>query len=170
MTTGTYLRAKARLNVIRGYPGNETVGLTFSALPKTGEAILSGMIISIDVNGQWIKGVPAGKKPYFAWHDQTDTDVVSSGLLLGLSCAASLELETGYADFNQTYVQDSPIKADSGTAGSVTLTTLSGGADIIGFATHGGRQDTTKTNSEGGTVAGPNYALSLTTNWKPIHT
>ena len=128
------------------------------------------MLISLDVNGQFVKGVPAGKKPYFAWHDQTDTDVVSSGLLLGLSCAASLELQTAYYDNGQTYVNDSPLKADtSGNVGNVTITTTSGGADIIGFATHGGRQDITNTNSEGGTIAGPNYVLSLATRWLPVH-
>lgn len=166
MTYGEYRRSKQRINVLRGYGGNEPTSLTYSAKPKAGEDIKSGMLISIDSNDEWIKGCPAGKVPYFAYHDQSDTDVESSGLLLGLSCAGDFEIETAYFNNTQTYVQDSPIKAD-GTTGSVTLGTFAGSDDLVGYASRGGRQDTTNINSEGGTLAGPNYTLILVTRWTP---
>jgi hypothetical protein len=167
---GPYRRAKQRIAVLRGYPGNESTSFTYSAKPKDGEGILSGMLISLDNNDNWVKGVPAGKTPYFAYHDQTDTDVKSSGLLLGLSCAGNFEIETGYFKSDDTYVTDSPLIAGTtSNVGSVAKGTLTGAADIIGFATRGGRQDTTKTNSEAGTIAGPNYTLTLATKWLPVH-
>src|ERR1019366_8107957 len=97
MNIGEYRRAKPRINILRGYAGNESKKLTRSAQPKLNEGILSGMLISLDVNGQWVKGVPAGKVPFFALADQSDTDVLSSGLLVGLSCNDEYEIETGYA-------------------------------------------------------------------------
>src|SRR4051812_25714523 len=108
MTYGETRRAKQRINVLRGYGGNEPVSLTRLAKPKTGEGILSGMLISLDVNGEWIKGVPAGKVPFFAWHDQTDTDVTSSGKLLGLSGAGKYELQTAYIKSGDTFAEGTP--------------------------------------------------------------
>jgi hypothetical protein len=50
MTYGEYRRAKQRVNVLPGYEGNEPDSLTFSAKTKAAEAILSGMLISLDSN------------------------------------------------------------------------------------------------------------------------
>ena len=93
---GEYKRTVARLNVVRGYHGNETTALSAVLPPKDDEGIKSGMIISQDGNGEWVKGCPAGKEPYMAWHDQADPDVASSGKLLGLSCAGDYVFETGW--------------------------------------------------------------------------
>jgi hypothetical protein len=172
MNAGIYQRTKPRLNVLRGYNGNQTRGLTYSAVPKSGEAILSGMLISLDSNNQWVKGVAAGKTPYFAWQDQSDTDVLSSGKLTGLSCAGDYELETGYY-VTGSYVQDSPLIAGtSGNAGSVDLgaALASITVDIIGFASGSPNGSTgtplidiSRTNSESTATT----VLRLVTRWMP---
>jgi hypothetical protein len=91
-------------------------------------------------------------------------------LLLGLSCAGDFEIETAYFDNTDTIAEGSPfIAGTSALAGSLDLGTLANsGAAIVGFATRGGRHDTTKTNSEGGTIAGPNYTVTLVTRWIPV--
>jgi hypothetical protein len=143
-------RTKPRVNVLRGYGGNEPTSLTYSAKPKTDEAIKSGMVISIDSNGEWVKGCAAGDVPYIAYHDQSDTDVLSSQLLLGLSCAGDFEIETGYFDNTDTYVRDDVLIAgtsalvgslDKGVA--LQSETLSNGAsivDVVGFVSKGKQQ------------------------------
>jgi hypothetical protein len=159
-------RTKPRVNVLRGYGGNEPVSLTYSAKPKLAEAILSGMVISIDVNGEWVKGATAGKVPFIAYHDQADTDVDSSGLLLGLSCAGDFEIETGYFDSTDTYARDDVLIA--GTAGllgsldkGVALLgeTIANGAallDVVGYVTKGKQQ------VQAGTKTIPSYATTTT--------
>lgn len=176
MTFGTHFRVTPRVNVIRGYTGNDPFSFTRSATPKLNEGILSGMVVSLDVNNQWVKGCAAGKVPYIAFHDQADTDVTSSGLLLGFSCAGQFEIETGYFDNGQTYVEGSPLKADTaGNVGRLTLTTIGAASDIVGFASRGGRQDITQFNSEALNLAAPPggqtglrlYVLSFITRWSP---
>jgi hypothetical protein len=171
---GHYRRANKRLNVLRGYTGNEPQSLTRTAKPKANEGILSGQLISIDSNGEWVKGVPTGKMPYFAYHDQSDTDVVSSGLLLGLSCAGDFEIETSHIDAAGVYNDDTPLAAmTAGDVGKITPTTFAAtGNDIIGFVSrkgtgNNGRHDVSKIDSQFGTVAGPNYTVILTTRWTP---
>jgi hypothetical protein len=165
---GTYLRATKRLNVLRGYPGNESTSFTRSLSPEpaggTGYtvAILSGMIISINANGKWVAGCPQGSVPYIAYHDATDTDVASSGLLLGLSCLGDFEVETTHFDSTQAYNPDAPLKAaTSSDCGKVKLCEAPGGNtvwddtnDIVGVVTRGKQQ-------VGGT-AGPGTYQALT--------
>src|SRR4051812_15033914 len=114
MTFGEFRRTKPRINVKRGFVGNEPQSLTLSAPPRDGDGtIKSGMLISLDTNGKWIPSILVGSSAgtsvggvafgpdaanslsYFAFSDDTDTDVKSSGLLLGLSCAGEFELQTG---------------------------------------------------------------------------
>jgi hypothetical protein len=168
MTYGEYRRTKPRVNVLRGYEGNESRALTYSAEPTADEAIKSGMVISIS-SGKWVKGCAAGKKPYIAFHDQSDTDVQSSGLLLGLSCAGNYEIETGYYDVNDTYAQDDALIAGTSSlagyldkASGITAT-----ADILGFVSNGGVQDLTAQNSESTPVSGKIEVLCFTTHWLP---
>ena len=163
---GTYLRATKRLNVLRGYPGNESTSLTRSAqpAPTTGTgytvAILSGMIISLNSSGQWVAGALAGTIPYVAYHDATDTDVLSSGLLLGLSCLGDFEVETTHFDGSAAYVADAPLKAlATSDSGKVALaSSMADTADFVGYVTRGKQQ-------VGGT-AGPGVyqALAPTTD------
>src|SRR6266404_2941680 len=97
MTYGEYRRAKPRLNVLTHWAGNEPHSLKWRAKPKLNEDIYSGQVIVLDTSGQWVKATltnGVGKIPYFAYSDalwvggklHTDTDVQSSGTLLGLSC------------------------------------------------------------------------------------
>lgn len=167
MNYGEYRRSKQRINVLRGYHGNESLAATRSAKPKASEGILSGMLISLDSNGEWIKGCPTTKEPYWAYHDQADTDVVSSGLLLGLSGAGQYIIETAYFDNGDTYANGDTLIVDGTTGGvqkGAALGTETG--DVLGIV-QGARNTTTTTNSEGGTLAGPNYSLTFRTVWIP---
>ena len=171
---GTYLRATKRLNVLRGYPGNESTSFTRSLKPEVPGAsngytvaILSGMIISENANGNWVAGAVKGAIPYIAYHDATDTDVLSSGLLLGLSCLGDFEVETTHFDGSLTYVSGSPLYAKvTSDSGKVGIPGAAGGNgilanntyDFVGFVTRGKQQV--------GGSAGPgvNQALNPTTD------
>ena len=153
-------RTKPRVNVLRGYPGNESTSYTRSAKPKLNEGIKSGQVISLDTNGQWILGCAQGHMPYIAFHDQSDPDVDSCGLLLGLSCAGDFVIETGYFDTTDTIAIDDPLIAgvstlkgslDKGTA--LYAETAAGSLaaiDILGFAQQGKQQ------VQAGTLTGGN--------------
>jgi len=181
-------RTKPRLNVLRGYPGNESTSFTYSAKPKALEAIKSGMIISIDSNGEWVKGAAAGDVPYLAYHDQSDPDVLACQKLLGLSCAGNYEVETGYFDTTDTWNRDDVVIAGTSTlTGSVDKgvallgETIANGAallDVVGYVTHGKRQVQAGTITKAGTTAydpaknvnsegplGAVYTLSFITRW-----
>lgn len=167
-TYGVTTRAKARLNVLRGFKGNEPQSLSYSAKPKADEAILSGMIISLDSNGEWVKGCAAGVTPYFAQHDQADLDVVSSGLLVGLSCAGDYELQTAHFDTSATIANDVPLVAHA-TNGTVVVGALDGTADIIGFSCRGGKTDRAAVDNTTTKVSGYVYVLGLYTRWMPLN-
>src|SRR4051812_27876335 len=129
MTYGEYRRTKPRVRVTRGYYGNEPLALTLSASPAntTPGTIFSGMLISQDTNGNWVPGCAAGKTPYIAFHDDTDPDVLSSKLLLGLSCAGQFEISTGYyVRTDGSFNKDGITLKASGTAGSLTLVDATG--------------------------------------------
>ena len=150
MTYGTYQRTAPRINILSGWWGNEPFGRKRSAPVTANVAIQSGQVISL-TSGAWVLGCAAGKEPYIAFHDSTDTDVVSSGLLLGLSCAGQYEIQTAWFDNTQTYVESSPLVAATGGSasalnvanaagvGALTLGTNSS-QDVIGYASNGGRQ------------------------------
>ena len=106
MTYGHYQRSKPYLRVLRGYDPNEPRTRTRSAPIKDGVTILSGQVICLEwdsSSGQHVWNVAdravaehlAGT-PHFALQDGLDKDVVSSGLLTGLSCSGQFELQTGY--------------------------------------------------------------------------
>lgn len=173
-TYGEYRRSVPRVNVRRGYHGNETSGLTRTAKPKAAEAIQSGQLISLDSNGEWVKGVAAGKEPFIAFHDQSDTDVQSSGLLLGLSCAGDYVIETGWFVAASVYAEGTPLMAATGDdTGSVDVATdgYAGTSDIVGVVSHGGKQNVAGVNSQAAATLVNNVStlnvLSFTTRWIP---
>jgi len=163
MTYGESRRALSRVNVLRGYYGNEPYALTTTAPVNASNVdIKSGMVISLNSTGEWVKGCLTGVVPHIAYHDAFDpstglgdTDVASSGLLLGLSCAGDYEIETSQFRIADTYVGGTMLVAEgvglaapgsgliraggvtsvygSGTTGDETL-------DILGFVTRGKRQ------------------------------
>ena len=151
MTYGTYQRTAPRINILSGWWGNEPFGRKRSAPVTANVAIQSGQVISLTA-GAWVLGCAAGKEPFIAFHDSTDTDVVSRGLLLGLSCAGQYEIQTAWFDNTQVYVESSPLiaatggssaaltVANSAALGAITLGTFGTAEDTIGYATNGGRQ------------------------------
>lgn len=142
MTYGIYQRTLPRVVVLRGYWGNENAALTFSAKIAANQAIKSGMLISLNSSGLWVIGCPEGNVPYIAFEDATDTDVLSSGLLLGYSCSGDFEIETAYIDAAATYNQDTPLIAGTGDKLGYLLPIrdIDDDADIIGFCTRGGKR------------------------------
>jgi len=111
------LRLRPRINVPRGYGGNEPTSITrsaplSSAVANSGAAdtIYSGQPIILAGDGGWVvpgmtyQGNPfapnvadrLGSKVFFAFHDSTDTDVGSSGLLLGFSALGKFEIESAW--------------------------------------------------------------------------
>jgi hypothetical protein len=190
MTYGEHRRALPRLRVRKGYGGNETNVLQFSAPPGTGVTILSGQLIYLTSLGAWALAKPSvtdGITPYIALQDSIDTDVLSSGLLLGLSCAGQYVFETGYyvrtdGAFN---VNDAPLILSEGTPGSLTLAIAPGGGtvwdsahDIIGVTAMGGEEQVGNSvnaagafipaiNTEALPLGGPTYMLNFTAKWSP---
>jgi len=126
-------RPKPRLNVVRGYPGNETTALSRSLPIGSGVTIKSGQAIS-DVGGSWaLADNTSGKGTVFiAYHDGSDPDVKSCGKLLGFSVLGSFELETGYAKLTDVFAAGDPVYVDT-TAGTLTRTS-NAGAPAIGYA------------------------------------
>lgn len=98
------------------------------------------MVISLDSEGEWVKGCPKGKEPFLSMNDQTlDTDVRGSGKLLGLSCAGIYEVETAHFDDGSTYNNGNGLKAmTAGDAGKLDVVTgYDENVDIIGKVTRG---------------------------------
>ena len=115
------LRDRPRINVLRGYPGNEPTSIT-SALglasaidnSTTAKTIFSGQPIFRDSSGDFSNGAGSAtawvttgtpvtglynpQDVFFAYHDSTDTDVVSCGKLLGFAALGKFELETAWFD------------------------------------------------------------------------
>ena len=151
MKYGYYTRTAPRVNVLRGYPGNESTGLTVSAPIMSGVTVYSGQLITLySATGavgsyQWALagtttyGVAAGQSVYIAMADSTDTDVISSGRLLGLSCSGNFEVQTGYFISGDTFTKDIPVTWSTATAGSLTATTYTAATqtDIIGYVSGG---------------------------------
>ena len=174
MTYGEYRRTKPRLNFLRGWRGNEPQSLSLSAQPTANAGIKSGMLIVVDPNtGMWVKCDSAshgGLIPYWAVSDDTDTDVISSGLLLGVSALGEYELQTAYFNSSTTWAQGSPlIKGTGGLVGSVDkgASTLAA-VEIVGFATRSGMEDIAKINTESLRDGnGKVLVLNFTPHWRP---
>lgn len=182
MTYGVTQRAQPRLKVRRGYGGNEPVNKSFSAPVTANVNIFSGQIISL-TSGAWVLGCAAGKVPYIAFHDSTDPDVLSAGLLLGLSCSGNYTFETAYYTLaaGAYNVNDLPLKADTGStvasppsgAGNLTLASgMNDTADLIGITSNGGEQNITTTNSEAAGAGSPPVLKTIVfeTQWLPKRT
>ena len=124
-------RAKPRVNVIRGYGGNETTSLSRS-LPAT-VAIKSGQLIAATATG-WELATDAHTvgQIHVAYHDSTDTDVASSGKLLGFSVQGRYELETGYSAAD-VYAVGAPVYCNT-VAGEATATNTGNITPVIGYA------------------------------------
>jgi hypothetical protein len=172
MTYGEYRRSKPRLNILRGFKGNEPQGLFDSAKPAD-TTIKSGQLIVKNDSGQWVKcdsALHAGKVPFFAYSDALDTDVVSSGLLMGISCLGEYEIQTAYFDSTDNWVDGSPVcKGTGALVGSVDMgASFLAAVETVGVASRGGIEDIAKINSEATKDnTGKVQVLNLVTRWKP---
>ncbi len=140
-TYGTEERTKPRIEVLRGWDPNNPGNRTRRA-PITGSVtIKSGQVISLAYDGVlseegWNLGVTASTDiPYFAVQDSDDFDVVSSGVLTGLSSLDQIELQTPYFTASPTpaYSSQVALKANS-TTGNVTTADLTTDDTLLGFA------------------------------------
>lgn len=175
MTYGEYRRTKPRLNILRGWKGNEPQSLTHAAKPTAGAEIKSGMLIVLDATtGYWVKcnaTTHAGLVPYFAYSDDTDTDVLSSGLLLGISCLGEFEVQTAYFNADTTWANsDLVVKGNTtpltGSVDKASDNTSTG--ETVGVVTRGGVENLAAINSEALKDAnGQIKVLNLVTRWRP---
>ena len=164
--TNGELRDRPRVNVPRGYFGNETTGISKSAPVTNGVTIKSGQPIAL-VSDKWVLATNAHSKSqvYIAYHDSDDTDVESCGKLLGFSVLGEYEIESGYfAQDDDDVIVGAALKVN---ASSLLAST---GGDTIGYVTEvrdlgvGGH---TTTNARGG-VAGTIPEDSTATNLKIV--
>lgn len=126
-------RTKPRLNVIRGYPGNETTALSRSLSPSV--AIKSGQSVADNGSGAWILATNAHGvgKVFIAYHDSTDPDVISCDKLLAFAVTGSYELETGYFKAADVFAVGDPVYCNT-VGGELTKTNTGGSTPVIGYA------------------------------------
>lgn len=149
------LRARPRVNVTRGYPGNEPEAIT-AALQVTG-TVFSGQVVErTSANKfQLADNSTAATAAYIAYHDSTDTDVTSCGKLLGFAALGEFEIETAYADVNGLSVGDAVgINANGSIAlqGAGTGSTIGYVTEIrdLGVGGHTGLNYPNAGNARGG--------------------
>jgi len=149
------LRARPRVNVTRGYPGNEPEAIT-AALQVTG-TVFSGQVVErTSANKFQLAGnTTAATAAYIAYHDSTDTDVTSCGKLLGFAALGEFEIETAYADVNGLSVGDAVgINANGSIAkqGGGTGSTIGYVTEIrdLGVGGHTGLNYPNAGNARGG--------------------
>jgi len=135
---GTIKRAKPRMQVLRGNAYGDSQQESAAYPVGSGVTILSGMVISpLWVAGnsryEWQKGPTATGVAYFATADSTDPDVMSSGNLVGLSCAGKFEIATAYYKSTSTFTLGGYVKGNSdGEIEDVTASGSGGSTPIIG--------------------------------------
>ena len=175
---GPVLRTKPRANVLRGYTGNEPQSLSRSVGVAASQTIKSGQAIVMNASGLWIlAGDNDGHNVvYLAMHDattdvsanltyaNTDTDVLSSGKLLGLSLLGSYEIETGYYSASPVPSVDDWLAVDDAAPGNfivVDPSTALARVDIVGRVT--GVVDLSSSGQGGATPNGEDSSASTLT-------
>lgn len=133
------------LNQKKGWPSPYAVD--YSAPLKAGETgIRAGMAISLDSNGEIVRGLSAaGAMPIFALQNQADFDVlsdvgnVSGGNPSGLVACGAYELQT--TEFvTDTYAPNDQLTVDDGgvtPANKGKLRKVSGAEDVVGIVSAG---------------------------------
>ena len=135
------MRIRPRINVPRGYTGNEPGSITLSAPlsrailnTTSSNTIYSGQPVVRDSEGGFITpgladpGTAAvvadvlATQVYFAYADSTDTDVLSANLLLGFAAIGKFEIESAWVDLtnlangSRLVVGNNGLLQDQGTA------------------------------------------------------
>ena len=152
-----YVRAKAPLQILKGYYPTEPGHLSVTAAPKLDEGIKQGMAI-VRVAGEWVKATTAAKTTlatsvFIARHDQDDPAVQASGKLVGLDCSGEFEVQTGYV-VAATFAIDSEITVEGGgVTGNFKLA-------VAGDIVHG--KVTATGTGAGGLIAYPGLVLPTT--------
>lgn len=127
-----FARAKAPLQIIRGYYPTEPGHLSVTATPKDGEGIKQGMAITLDNDGLWVKAPATARtgadatalavalktSVFISRHDQDDPAVQASGKLVGLDCSGQFEVQTGYV-VSANFVLDSELTVEAATGNFV---------------------------------------------------
>lgn len=129
--TNGVLRSRPRVNVPRGYHGNEPQSITKSAPVKDGVTIYSGQAIELK-SDKWELADDSSPMAsvYIAYHDSEDTDVTSCGKLLGFSVLGEFEIESAW------YKQDDEdVKEGAALKINASGELASTGGPTIGYVT-----------------------------------
>ncbi len=138
-TYGVYERATPILRVLRGELMTLPSQRSQRHAPKAGQDIKSAMLISYDISDDaWVKGMSDGSIPYLAREDDTEYDVLASGVLTGLSLADPVRVQTGFFDAG-TYAIGTPVTWSTGTAGNIKEAATTD--TIIGYVASPGKVD-----------------------------
>jgi len=170
--TNGELRLRPRINVLRGYPGNEPTSITAAlAVDATvdhstaAKTIYSGQPIIRNSSGKFTNLLGTGwgtvtdgdampvQDIFFAYHDSTDTDVTSCGKLLGFSALGKFELETAWFDDTNAIAVGDALGVNA--SGIIVKQAAADSGATIGYCT--GLRDLgvgghTTTNARGGVV------------------
>ena len=151
------LRDFPRVNVTRGYAGNEPQAITKSAPVNSSATIKSGQAIAL-VAGEWVQAdeTHSSSQIYIAFHDSTDTDVVSCSKLLGFAVLGEFEIETPWINVDGLSVGDKLVvnasndicelgNDNGGTAGTAVIGYVSEIRDL-------GVRGHTNSNARGGVL------------------
>lgn len=127
------LRDFPRVNVTRGYAGNEPQAITKSAPVNSSATIKSGQPIAL-VSDEWVQAnnTHSASQIYIAYHDSDDTDVVSCSKLLGFAILGEFEIETPWVNVDGLAVGDKLVvnasndiceigNSNGGTAGTAVV-------------------------------------------------
>lgn len=137
-----YNRDRLKLQPLKGFYLTEPKMLTVVAAPldivdNTGAAIANrvgiknGMVVVVDTDGEYIGGIAASatepglrngvaadatgnNRPYIAYGDYDEHDVIAAGKLVALDCSDHYELKVPYFDETQTYSRDQPLTFGAG--------------------------------------------------------
>ena len=172
--TNGVLRDFPRVNVPRGYAGNEPQAITKSAPVNSSATIKSGQPIAL-VSDEWVQADDShsSSQIYIAYHDSDDTDVQSCGKLLGFSVLGEFEIETPWVQTNGLAVGDQLVvnsnndlckigNAAGGTAGTEVVGYVSEIRDlgVLGHTSENARGGVVGTIPEDSTANGA-YGLKI---------
>jgi hypothetical protein len=134
------------MRVLRGYDPTRPSTLQKSAPVADGVVIMSGQAIQLNWNStltrfEWnLAGATGGTitaaatdPVYFANADAADPDVISADSLPALPCFGQFELQTGYFTGTSGFVHGVPLTVDTGTPGSLKVTTWGTGTAVVGI-------------------------------------
>ncbi len=166
MTIGVYERATPKLRILRGDIPTIPSQRSQRHAPKTGEDIKSGQLISYSISDDaWVKGMADGNIPYLAREDDTELDVLGSGLLTGASIADPYRVQTAFFTAG-TYAVGTQLTWDTGgNAGNIKEG--SSGDVLIGTVAFPGKVDIA---SEESGVVKDNTGAILVITWDTTFT